>query len=515
MKTKIEDISKDLDDLDLEGAKSLITQLLQKIEILSEDLKHLSHRLYGKKSEQIDPNQLRLWGGDETMAALESSPEPSSDKPKKKAVKKGGHGRKAFADHLERERIECVLSDAERACHCGELMPVIGEEITERGHFIPGRMVVKQYVRQKCACSKGHGVKTAKPPGALIEKCKFEPSVYAHIATAKYGDHVPLNRLSGILKRQGFHLPRSTMWDMLKRVEELVGIPIFKQMKKEILSESFLSIDETPIKVKIKDQNGTTLGYLWAYGRGEKVIYDFTLGRSGQGPIKFLGKWRGTAQVDGYSGYDLIVETNYLIRAGCWAHARRKFSESLRSAKVASAQIMLLMSRLYWIESALRKRAKRDQLSEQEFFALRFQVRKRLSRSIVAKIEAMVDDFRSRRDLLPKSRIGKALTYLNNQRETLRVFYGDGRIDIDNNACERAMRPVAMGRRNYMLLGSPRGGQCAAHLYSLVTACKALEIDPAEYLEDVMTRIDSTPASEIASLTPWAWAEARSAVGEA
>ncbi len=109
MKTKIEDISKDLDDLDLEGAKSLIIQLLQKIEVLSEDQKHLLHRLYGKKSEQIDPNQLRLWGGDETMAALESSPEPSSDKPKKKAVKKGGHGRKAFADHLERERIECVL----------------------------------------------------------------------------------------------------------------------------------------------------------------------------------------------------------------------------------------------------------------------------------------------------------------------------------------------------------------------------------------------------------------------
>ena len=472
---------------------------------LAEQVEVLLNRLYGKKSEQIDPNQLQLFATG-TLAELEAESPKIQTPVERKPSKPRGHGRNRFPAHLARQRIECEVPEGERICKCGEAMVRIGEDVNERGHVVPSRIVVKQYVRAKYACPKGHAVKTAEAPPALIDKCKYEPSVYAHIATSKYGDHQPLNRLEGILKRQGLHLPRSTMWDMLKRIEELVANPVVKQMKAELLDGRIISADETPIDVIVEGQKGTKTGYLWAYRRGDIVVFDFTMTRGRDGPKRFLGKWRGTLQIDGYSGYDEVIRNNEITRAGCWAHARRKFKESMDSARSSSARVMLLIARLYRIESALRKRAKRNGLSTQELHVLRFDVRRRRSRTILSRIEDLVDDLQGLRDVLPKSMLGKALGYARNQRQSLRQFLSDGELEIDNNACERAMRPIAMGRRNWLFTGSPRGGRCAAQLYSLVTACKALKIDPEAYLEDVLSRAGSTPASDVASLTPWAWA---------
>ena len=478
-------------------------RLLAEVKDLKEQVHLLLSKMYGRKSESVDPNQLHLFANGAPIAESEQLIEVKTTV-KKKATK--GHGRESFPDHLPRKRIDIELSEPERQCpDCGDLMCAIGTETSERGELIPAKVIVNQYVRHRYACKRGHHVVTAPAPPGVMERAKYEPSVFAHIVTKKYSDHVPLHRLEAIFKRQGFRIPKQTMWDMVSRVAELLS-PVLKAMRAEVLSSLSLQADETPLKVAIGSEKKMKQGYLWAYRGDGKVVYDFTTGRSRAGPNRFLADYRGLLQTDGYSGYDEICSRNKIKRAGCWAHARRKFKDALKSAPRESAACLIQINRLFRIERQLGEKRDKEELSNEGFVKLRAEIRTRFSKRIVRRLMDCLRKIELEGRCLPQSLLGKAMTYIANQKEPLLLFLSEPLIQLDNNAVERDMKHIAVGRKNWLFAGSPKGGEAAASLFSLVATCKAHDVDPEAYIKDILNRLDTTPASGVGTLTPWAWA---------
>ena len=483
-------------------------------ERLLAELQLLRRGLFGRKRESFDPNQLRFF--DETPVAEVEYEEIVLPERKVKR-KKPGHGRAPFPEHLPRETIQLDVPEAERCCaECGEGMKPIGEDVTERAHIVPAKLVVKRYVRAKYACPKGHGVKTAPMPEGVVDGGKYEASVYGHVVASKYADHLPLNRLEGIFKRYGAPISKQTMWDLLVRVDELVAKPVLEQMRAELLLEPVLHADESPVTLRTEGEKATRTGYVWLWRNTRirevpKVLVDFRPSRSRDGPIAFLGSWSGALITDGYSGYDAVERRNGLRRAGCWAHARRKFKNAFDTGSKTSLRVIRPIQRLFWLERAIASRAERDGLSVDELLVLRERVRARRSARVIECIYRVAAGLEALRSTLPQSELGKALKYLGNQREPLMAFLLDARIPIHNNDAERDLRHIVTGRKNWLVFGSAKGGEVGARLFSLVLSCKQNGIDPEEYVTDVLGRISTTLQSQIATLTPWGWAAARAA----
>jgi len=485
--------------------------LTREVKILREENALLKRGLFGRRSERIEAGQLGFFE-DRPVAAPVEVPEPAPSKP----TKKPGHGRAPFPAHLPRETIELEVAEAERQCDgCGKPMQRIGEDVTERGHIIPARLVVKRYVRSKYACPNGHGVKTAALPDGVIDGGKYEASVYAHIATAKYNDHLPLHRLQSIFKRYGEPIAKQSMWDMLVRVDELVAQPVLAQMRRELLAEDVLHADETPVTMRLEDGKGTKTGYAWGWrnlrrqGTPSRALIEFRTSRGRDGPQLFLGDWSGTLIADGYVGYDEVIRANGIQRAGCWAHARRKLKDALDTGSESVERLLGLVQELFAIERPINDRVQAGEIDRDEQLQLRREARATKSRDIVEAIYVEADRLERLKSTLPKSKLGKALGYLMSQRMALSVFLGDPRLPIHNNDSERDLRHLAIGRKNWLVFGSQRGGDVACRLYSLVLSCKQCGADPEAYLEDVLMKVAMTPASEIAALTPWSWQAAR------
>jgi len=489
----------------LEQLQSTIADQEKHIRILLEELRLGRHRLFGKSSERWDKNQSWLF---KVPPRESEAPEPNPALAQADKMQSIGHGRERFPEHLEREVIELSVKEEERCCpDCGGKLQEFGEEITERGHFIPSRILVRRYVRKKYACAQGHTLKCAPLPAGVIEKSKYEPSVYAHVAVAKYADHIPLHRLSAMFKRYGMKLSKSTLWQMVERVSALAAKPIVEQMHKELLEQSHLQADETPITWVREKERGSQTAYLYSYRWGEKIVFDFALSRSRHGPLDFLGDWKGTLLTDGYAGYDEVSVRNRLVRAGCWAHARRKFDEAWKGGDRKALVALRPIQRLFRIESALKKRQAQKKLSGENLLALSQHVRQKRSQRVLEKIQEAARHLRAQSLFLPKSSLGKAIRYLENQWQALTCFLNDPRLPIHNNQTENALRHVALGRKNWLFVNSARGGEVCATLYSLISTCKALSINPESYLEDILQRVWTTPASQIHRLTPWAWAK--------
>ena len=488
-------------------AKSVeVEEKAARIAELTEQIAYLRRQIFGRRRETIDPNQLALFESMERELLELTQPAKSKKKPKQ------GHGRALFPADLPRETITLDLPEADQICpDCGDALKHIGIDATERGHIIPARMSVKRYERHKYACSKGHAVRVAPLPDGVVDRGKYEASVYAFVATSKYADHLPLNRIQQIFKRYGTHLPRQTMWDLLVRLDELVAQPVLKQMRAELLEEQALQTDETPIRVQREGEKGTSQGWLWSWRnvRGspvEKVVADFRMDRSADGPSQFLGDWSGILLTDGFDGVNPIAVKNDITRAGCFAHARRKFRDALESGDNRAATAMRLIQELFRIEGEVTAQAADGNLDLVETAAMRLVERNQQSRSILEQLfeEAFVLDADAS---IPRgSRLQKAVTYLINQRAALLAHLQHGEIPIHNNDTERDLRHVAVGRKNWMIFGSQRGGEVAARLYSLALSCKLNGVDVQAYLEDALGLVGTTPASEIAKLTPWGWA---------
>lgn len=492
-------------------AQRCVDRLERQNRRLEHQLQLLLKKLYGRSSEKIDPNQLLLFmAGQQAGAAEETEDESASFAVKAHVRRPNGHGRDSFPDHLPRHRIHLEPAEEERFCsECQDPLCRVTEQVSEKGEYVPGYWRVNEYVRGVWACRKGHrSVVMAPAPAGVVDKSRFEPSVYAHIATAKYGDHVPLHRQEAIFQRAGLSLSRKTMCDMMRDLAHLLS-DIHQEMRSQLLASRFIQSDDTPLDVLLdregnKGKRKKVKGRVWVYlAPGGISVFDFTLSRSRDGPDKFLRGFEGThLQGDKYEGYDHICRKQGLIKVGCWAHVRRKFVEAQGVDLRRSSSVVWAINWLFRIERKIRDRLERDPgYAREEGRA----ARQRLCTRVLGRLKDRLEGYRDDPTVTPGSPLGVAVGYALNQWEDLERYLDDLEIRPDNNACERALRSVVLGRKNYLHFGSPRGGRTAAILYSMVWSCKALEIDPYAYLLDVARRRVADRHAPAEELTPWAW----------
>jgi transposase len=484
---------------DVKTLQQMVLTLLGQIDDLQGQLYYLKRQLFGKKSEKLNPAQRLLFENlyDEVKAKLQQQKQ-SKDEVAKKRKNENHNGRNALPAELPRETTEIMPKPEEQTCEiCNTPKDIIGTEKTEKLEYRPACFYVKQYVRYKMACKKCEGnISIGQLPPMPVDKGIAGEGLLAHIITSKYCDHNPLNRLEDIFKRSGVDINVSTMCDWVGQCSDLLE-PLVKRMHQKILESPKINSDDTSIPVKNPNRKGSTYnGYLWVYIDNKKnVVFDFTPTRSREGPIKFLGKYCGKLQADAYSGYDEYFRTSGATEIGCHAHARRKFEYALDSDPVRAARLMVLWGRLYEIE----KRAKEEKYNGTQLL----KVRQNEAKPILNKIKAVLNEYKDR--VLPKSPMGKAITYSLNQWEALQRYCDDPILEIDNNLSERTLRTVCIGRKNYLFAGSEAGARRTANIYSLVASCKLNDIDPFAYFTDVLSRISTHPMEKIDELLPSNW----------
>jgi transposase len=491
-----------LDDLPA-TARALLTTLQEQVRTLQREnaalrqqLDVLCQRMFGKRSERVDPRQLQL-----ALEQLANEPGPvtepiemdSGETPVRGHTRRPPTGRRPVPAHLPRRRVELDLPDAEKQCACGHPKTRIGESVSEKLEYQPASFVVIETVRAKYACPHCHqGVVEAPAPPQAVEKSLAAEGLLAHVVVTKYVDHTPLHRLSGIFARERIDLPRSTLCDWVADVATALT-PIGDQLRREVVAADYLQTDDTTVTV-LDERGGSYKGRLWTYldPLARQVVFDATRTHERDGPATFLADFRGKLQADAYTGYDGFYQDGRILEIGCWAHARRGFVEAFM-IDTAAALMIALIQQLYDVE---RDAADLDPDA-------RCTVRQEHAAPLLAKIDAERQALA--RTVLPKSPLGDAVRYLTNQWAALQRFTEDGRLAIDNNRAENQLRVVAVGRKNWLFAGSFGGARRAALLYSLVQSCKLIDVPPFEYLKDVLLRIATHPQHRIAQLTPRGW----------
>lgn len=368
--------------------------------------------------------------------------------------------------------------------------------MTERLDYIPSSVFINEHVRGKYACKKCQGEVVIGPkPKQLIEKGFAEPGMLAYIATSKYADHIPLHRLESIFKRQGATISRSTMCDWLIAAgKKLAGL--HQLMVQKVLQSQVIWTDDTPVKMQDRElEKRLRETRLWVYLGGEAnpyTVFDFTKSRKRDGPAQFLKEYKGYLQADAFAGYDCIFVGGGVTEVACMAHVRRKFFEAQGSAKEAQHALAIIQD-LYLIEKEAKELSVRQ----------RCELRKSKSKPLLDEFKQWLD--RERLVALPKSPLSKAVMYALNNWEALNRFIEDGRLTIDNNRAENALRKIAVGRKNWLFLGSETGGQTASAFASVVASCSRHGVDPFAYLRDIFTRLAENPEVDLTTLLPERW----------
>lgn len=467
-------------------------------------IRELIAALKGKTRERVDPDQLLLFEIGELEALIEEAAAESDDKepaaesaPQKK---KRGHGRRIIPDNLPREEVVYELPEDERRCpHDGRPMSVIRYETSEQLEFEPAKLKVIVHKRAVYACPDKHDeatLITAPKPPQPIEKGLAGPGLLAEMVVGKFGDHLPAYRLEDILQRHGADIRRSTICDWMAAVADLLK-PLYALMKQRVLASQVIQTDDTKVKLIDNAQRETRTARFWAYlgdVANPYTVYDFTETRERAGPEKFLRDFEGYLQADAYGGYDGIFlnSTNVIHEVACWAHTRRYWHKARENDSQRAHHVLAFISRLYEIE-----RACADQPVE-----FRHAQRQEHAVPLLSELKSWLDD----QEFLPKSDIGKAATYTLNQWDALNRYTENGALNIDNNAAERAMKSVAIGRKNWLFVGSPLAGSRAAVLMSMMASCKHCEVEPWHWLKSVLT--DLPRGADLESLLPDLWLEA-------
>ncbi len=370
----------------------------------------------------------------------------------------------------------------------------IGEEITEELERIPGKLFVRQYVRPKYARPDGAGVVIGELPSRPIEKGIAGPGLLAQIIIDKYTDHLPIYRQVQRFGREGIKLSLSTLTDWVSATCALLE-PLYEVLRKEVLSSTYLQADETPIKVLDKDKKGTThRGFHWVYHAPQErlVLFDYREGRGREGPTECLKEFKGYLQTDGYVVYEDFANKPGVTLLNCMAHARRKFDEAKDNDLARASYVLTEMQKLY----ALERLAKENGSSLDELY----QIRQQQAIPVLENLKSwMLDNYKA---VLPKSVIGQALYYSLQRWDKLSRYTTDARLKIDNNLVENAIRPVAIGRKNYLFAGSHNGARRAAMLYSFLGTCKMNNVNPFEWLREVLTKIQDQPIKDLQQLLP-------------
>jgi len=488
--------------------RQLLTELSEQQQLvakLSHELALFRRYLYGRRSEKLDPGQLLLefagWMKAMNEAApAETTPAPPSPAPSRP---RAGHGRTPLPAFLPRQRVEHALPEEQCTCReCGARLVKIGEETSEQLDYRPASLCVTEHVRVKYACKACEGqVVTSAMPAQPIDKGRPGPGLLAQVITAKYADHLPLNRQVDIFARHGVELSRQTLCDWVADAANLLE-PVYRDLTGSVLGGKVVHTDDTTVPVLDRDRTTTRDGRLWVYV-GDKsppdIVYDYTASRSRAGPMEFLGEFRGHLQADAYAGYDAIYAAGRVVEVGCWAHARRYFWDAKESDAARALMALGFIRQLYAVETEAKG------LDAEARRALR----QEKAKPVMERFKPWLDE---QADLvLPKSPIGEAVGYARGQWTALTRYLEDGDLAIDNNASERALRRVVLGRKNWLFCGSDEGGKRAAVLYSVVATCKEHRIDPWEYLQDVLERISTHPNRRRAELLPRNWKTARAA----
>lgn len=454
-------------------------------------LQALLRARYGSKVESIPPGQLRLFEG-----MTENAEEVEVPVAPNETVSKS-HGRKRISKALPRVPQVYDVSASEIPCPgCGEDRQIIGEEKSEQYDYSPASIKVIEHIRLRRACkSCAEHVIIALRPASVIEKGMAAPGMLAYVATSKYADHLPLNRLEGIFKRDGASISRSTMCDWMAGTARCL-LPIYERMKELVRSSRVIWTDDTPVKLQDRDhERNIRKGRVWVYiGDSENslTVFDFTDSRKRDGPLNFLHDFSGFLQADAFSGYDCIFAGGRVKEVACWAHARRKFFDALSTNSAACSTALRMIGELYAVEKRMHESSDLQRLNE----------RKAESAPILKRLKEWLDQ--QKLVSLPKSPFGKAVTYALNNWDALNRYLKDGALTIDNNRSERALRATAVGRKNWLFMGSMDGGKNAAIITSLIASCKAHNVNPREYLTDVLTRL-SQGTTEVDVLLPHKW----------
>jgi transposase len=478
---------------DLEACHRLIEELLAAMrqkdaeyQRLTQQYEQLVRHMYGARRERFDdPNQKRLFQSE--GEAIGEAIDLASQEAEQQVVirkKKRGHGRRIFPIGTQRIRREHTLSEAERLCPCcGKLRKVIGQETSAQLDFVPGRYVIIEHVRLKYACDEcEENVAIAPKPPQPIEKGIAASGLLAHVVTSKYTDHLPLYRQEEISDRHGWMIPRTTMCGWLRQTAATMTV-LVALMTAQILRSRKIHTDDTPVKVIVPGERQTRQARFWLYcgdpAEAPFSVYNFTMNRSRDGPAEFLQGYEGYLQADGYGGYDgiAIQSDGRLMLVACGAHIRRKFYAQRTYAPEVACPALAYFRQLYRLERQWKP------VSDEERYALR----QEHAVPILEEFHAWLEEIEAR--VLPKSKIGEAVTYALNQWEAWMRYCQAGWLSIDNNLAERTIRPCTTGRKNWVFLGSESGGATAAILYSLTASAKGIGAHPYFYIRDMLDRL--------------------------
>jgi len=477
---------------DYNELKTQHLSLLEKLETVTAELSWLKRQMFGQKAERYIPTgngQMALPIAEGVPEVEVSTQQVSYERKDIKPVPEKGHGRNVLPAHLP--RVETVIEPKEDVTG----MEKIGEEVTEELEYKPGKLFVNRIIRPKYAKPDGSGsVVTGLLPLRPIEKGRPGPGLLAHVLISKFVDHLPLYRQEKIFKREGVNIPRSTLGGWAESCHGLLT-PIYERLIEKVLDTDYLQADETPVQVQDRVIPGKThRGYFFVYHNPERkaVFFDYRESRSRSGPLEILTDFRGKLQTDAYAGYNEVLALPGRTGVGCWAHVRRKFYEAKDSDPKRADRAMSLIGELYAVED----RARENNATPEH----RFVMRQENAVPVIATLKAWLDS--EYVIALPKSLMGQAMAYTLNYWNRLNAYLTDGKLEIDNNLVENAIRPVALGRKNWLFAGSHDGASRAALVYSLVCTCAMNEIEPYEYLRTTLDKISGHPQNRLNELLP-------------
>ena len=496
------DITPD-DPAELKAVNRLLADEVKSQALLIEKLKHQlagqnRHR-FGVRSESLDQLNLTFEEDEAIAEAARDQTEPAPSSTDDKSPRQ--HSRKPLPDHLD--RYDEVLSPGEDCTRCGGKLKTLGEDITEELEYVPGRFVVNRIVRPRKACACCEAIVQSPLPSRPIERGRPGPGLLAHVLVSKYADHLPLYRQSQIYAREGIDLDRSTMADWVGRSTALLE-PLADAIGRIVRRGDALFADDTPVKMQAPGHKKTKTVRVWTYVRDERpwsgssppcAWYQFTIDRKGEHPVSHLAGYKGWVHADGYSGFNGLFGHDKADEMACMAHVRRKFVDVFASQGNAIAEVAIRrIAELYAVEKEARGKSADERVA----------VRQARAKPIFDDLEAWLHAQLPK--ISGKSPLAQAIRYALGRMPKARPYLGNGHLELDNNTAERAVKPVAIGRKNWMFAGSEGGGKAMAIAFTLIETAKLNNVDPQAWLTWVLSQIADHKITRLDELLPWRYA---------